>query len=370
MLSYRQYRLPEGGLALLRVWFAVGALTLGLVPDIGWMSSYPDHFWQAPPGLSQIWGGVPPLAVLVLIRAGLIVGLLALLIGWRTRATSILVGCLGIAISSIEYGFGKIDHGTTAVWVGIVVMGFSGWGNRLSADHQSDRSVPAAAWPSAFITAWFATGLATAAIGKFYGGWLDFSTQAVHNTVSKYTHAFAQHGPLAPKLLTIDLPWAWELMDWATVIIELVPLILLLRPSRLARFVPVLVSFHVANVLVLNINFAIFTFAYLPVVLLLFDDHVLDRACELLDRALRGRLVLRVAPMVLGGLALIAWEQGIGSKIGVLAFLIPFSLPLYVARVNQGHRGAASESSIISPERPPSASKVSLAGTSPAKDSL
>ena len=358
MLSWRPYRLPEGGLALLRVWFSIGALTMGLVPDIAWMTHFPDSFWQPPPGVGQVWGGVPPLGVLVLIRAGLIVGLLALLVGWRTKATSILVGCVGIAISSIEYGFGKIDHGSTVVWVGLVVMGFSGWGNQLSVDRRSDRSVPPAAWPSAFVTAWFAVGLTTAAIEKLSNGWLDFSTQAVQNTVAKYTYVFDQYGPLAPRLLTIEGPWAWELMDWATVIIEIAPLFLLLRPSKLARFVPVLVSFHVVNVLVLDINFAIFTLAYLPVVLLLFDDQVLDRACGLIDQALRGRLVLRLAPIALGGLALTAWMQVVGSSLGVLTFAIPFSLPLYVALVKRVHP---------SPEPPLAASKPSQAGASPAR---
>jgi hypothetical protein len=367
MLSYRQYRLPEGGLALLRVWFATGALTLGLVPDIAWTTRYPDSFWNPPPGLSQVWGSVPPLAVLVLIRAGLIVGLLALLVGWRTKATSILVGCVGIAISSVEYGFGKIDHGSTVLWVGLVVMGFSGWGNQLSIDRRSDRSVPPAAWPSAFVTAWFAVGLTTAAIEKLSNGWLDFSTQAVQNTVAQYTYVFNQYGPLAPKLLAIEGPWAWEPLDWATVIVELVPLLLLLRPSRLARFIPVLVSFHVLNVLVLDINFAIFTLAYLPVALLLFDDHLLNRACGLIARALKRQLIIRLAPIVLGGLALTAWMQGVGNELGILAFAIPFSLPLYVALVKRGHLGAGSEPSMLSPERPLSGGTLSQVGTSPAR---
>ncbi len=329
MLTFANYRLPTSALALLRIWFAMGALLLGVAPDPSWMTNYPASFWRPAPGIGQLWGGVPPLSVIVGLRVVLLLALVALLVGWRTRFTSILVGVAGMTLSSIAYGFGKIDHLTLVLWAMAIFMSWSGWGNRWSLDERASREVPVAAWPIALAAAWYATGLATAGIVKYWGGWLGFDDQATYAYVVEYTYLHKSYGPLAPMLVGIEVPWAWEILDWATVTLELSPIFLLLRPTLLARAIALLMLFHISNALVLDINFAIFTLAYLPVLLLLFDDAVLDRACTYGENLVKKVVHLRRVALSAGLiLAFVSWRGGL--HLGIGDFLIPISLPVFV----------------------------------------
>jgi hypothetical protein len=169
----------------------------------------------------------------------------ALLLGRWVTASSILATAIMAAGSGITYGFGKIDHNILLVLTP-AVMALVGWSGKRQ--------------PSALaMHLWaFAIGLAMLSAGlvKALVGWLDTSTHAVRAALTVFTYLDDRHGPLAKLALNLLPPPAWELMDWATVLLECALVVSVLSWSWFRRVLAVLCIFHLAVGLMFGIVFA------------------------------------------------------------------------------------------------------------------
>lgn len=296
------YRIPLSTLALYRIAFALYLLIQNSIPDLRWIAAYPDEFYNPAPGLSMVWGGFPPMVVMAVMEISVILAACALAVGWRTKATSIAVTVLGVLANSAYFTFGKIDH-TFVLWMVPAVLAWSGWGAFYSRDRLvADRgTIPAGSgikpehldyshlgpnhadlsnnggrqgsnrrpqiprspgWPAATMGIFLAIAFLTAALPKLLRGWLSPSSTAAYNHFALRYYGLDRQGLLADVAASVDAPILWELADWATVGLELALAFVVLwkRPYRCLLFITW--TFHVANVVFMNIGFYSPTFVY------------------------------------------------------------------------------------------------------------
>ncbi len=301
------------GLGLFRIFFA-GALLLLLTPahhsfmSISFMAELPESQFAPPFGPFMLFSGFPSETLLRALEVVLIIGLVALMVGFRTTLSALLVAGALVYLWGVRYSAGKIDHGSVVLIILLVMMTFTPWGRTLSLDALRRRpteasSEPAASelesgqpapyqWVGAFLA--FVLGLAYLAAGlpKLLGGWLDPSSQAVRNLVDLYSFRNNNPGFLVEPLTAIDSDLLWEAFDVAATFWE-VGFILAIFSLRSFRWIlATAVIFHMGNALILGI-------VYYPV--LLFYALFMDWDAILASRPVAAiRATLPRLPRALG----------------------------------------------------------------------
>jgi len=253
------------GLALARVLFAGFFLVTG-IPTFSWEAGNPPAFYNPPPlSLAALAADFPPAPVLHALDLAMIVLLVLLLVGWRTRATSLLLTLVWIVGNSFRFSFGKIDHTIMGV-VTPAVMAFSGWGARLSIDAKQGRTRPddVKAWPLALLALLLAFGFFSAGVPKALA-WADFdlSTQGARSWLVSGWYELDRRKLLAPFFMRITSRVFWEGMDLTAVAFELGFLFALARRSAFRIYLFVAVMFHFMNLLMLNIVFMVLLPVYI-----------------------------------------------------------------------------------------------------------
>ncbi|MGI9611281.1 MAG: hypothetical protein ACR2QO_00110 [Acidimicrobiales bacterium] len=302
------YPIPLTVLSLYRIALAAYMLALNAIPDLRWIASYPELFYDPPSGMPAIWGGFLPYWALVALELGLILAICGLLVGWRTPFMSVAVTVVGYAANSAYFSFGKIDH-TFMLWIVPGLLAFSGWGRFYSVDaswipgrstrRRSFATAPSAepwerqtddvqgsdgprsggrqaeiremapAWPVAAIGVLLAMSFLTAAVPKILKGWLSFDTSAVKRHVDR---SFQLDGDqlLAEALLDFDFQPFWEALDWGAVGLEVALSVGFLWPLAQRWLIFAVWIFHLANLVLLNIGFygplAVYPLFFLPLV--------------------------------------------------------------------------------------------------------
>jgi uncharacterized membrane protein YphA (DoxX/SURF4 family) len=291
-------------LAVFRVAYAAYVLLSNQPPALSWIPGLPSHFRSAPPGLPSLLPAPSPLLAL-LLEALLVVAVVALLVGWRTRSASFAVGVLALINSAMAFSFGKIDH-TIMLWVVPLVFASSSWGDRLSIDARRNPSVKRTVSPTPqvpVLATILSFGFATAALPKLAGGWLAFDESA---TRSYFDSRVARGAvtPLTGTLTELDSALFWELLDWMTVIFEVGAAAVFLFPAAYRLMAVVAGGFHIATHLVMDISFEFSLIVYLAVAIQSLD---VDRTSELLDRA--RSLLDRWKPAIWAAIAVAAAAQ-------------------------------------------------------------
>ncbi|MGI9595368.1 MAG: HTTM domain-containing protein, partial [Acidimicrobiales bacterium] len=275
------YRIPLTVLSLYRIALAGYMLILNPIPDLRWISNYPDIFYDPAPGLPMIWRGFPPYWVLVFLEVGLVLAICALLVGWRTPMASIAVTVIGYTANSTYFSFGKIDH-TFMLWIVPGVLAFSGWGRHYSIDAArrvaglgdragaDDEEGFAPGWPVAIIGSLLALSFLSAALPKILRGWLSLETSAVKRHFLQLSFQLERDQLLAGWFLDFDFQPFWESLDWAGVGLELALAVALLWPFGQRWLLFAAWIFHLANLLLLNISFygplPVYPLFFLPLV--------------------------------------------------------------------------------------------------------
>ncbi|WP_110917425.1 HTTM domain-containing protein [Mycolicibacterium holsaticum] len=196
-------------------------LTLCVVPSIGWLANYPDFFYQAPLGPFQLLNGYPPLVVLTVLEILRSLALVLLGFGLWTRVVSIAVAALLLVTYGLTYTLGKIDH-TILLIIIPLVLAFSNWGDRFSVDallkNPKPKSTPQ--WPFRYLALAIGLSFFVAAAIKLGTGWLAPSSQAVRGQFYEYLLARDRPFGLAEWVVGLNVTPAWEILDWATVVLE------------------------------------------------------------------------------------------------------------------------------------------------------
>ncbi len=213
-----------------------------------------------------------------------VVLLVFLLFGFRTRLTSILLATVMVIGFSFYHSFGKINHDTLLMVITPLLMAFSGWGSYYAVDQSSPR--PRASrenyWPVATLALILGFAMFSAGFpkliedGSFRNGWLSLSTQAVKGYAIMYQHDDLAGNYLAPLFLEHAGDFVWETLDWVAVIFEIGFLFAVVRRPWFRFFVLVAVLFHFMNGLLLSISFVnnialYLLFIYWPPVLAWFE---------------------------------------------------------------------------------------------------
>ena len=129
------------GLGLSRIFFA-GFFLLTGIPTFSWISRNPPGFFY-PPSLSiaNLFATFPSTFVTHTLDLAICVLLIFVLVGFRTKASSILLSAAWILGNSFRYSFGLIDHTILSV-IAPAVLAFSGWGETYSIDAKARKGAP------------------------------------------------------------------------------------------------------------------------------------------------------------------------------------------------------------------------------------
>lgn len=250
------YRPSARQLGVYRMLYAATMLLLG-APRSLWIRGYPDAFYSPPPGPATLFSGFPSCAFFIVANGLLIVALVALLFGYRTRIAALGVAALILTLNTFEYSFGKINHDILVVVIPLV-LAFSSWGDALSLDaRQRAQKAPSQVegWPSALLALLLGLLMLAAAIPKVRYGWLRLDSQAVLAWVIAFNRVWVDGTRFGDAIVANHAPRIWEAFDWITVFLEASFLFAFLSPRWLRRVCALAVFFHAGILLTLNIFF-------------------------------------------------------------------------------------------------------------------
>jgi hypothetical protein len=255
-------------LGLFRIFWGAYVL-LFYAPYSAWTSQVPQSFYS-PPVLSPafLFPGFPPYGVMLamdLVRIWLVV---LITIGIRTRVCTIVLCLLTFISLNFVYSFGMVVH-DILVWVVALCLAFTDWGvpYALVPDRRVNPKVAARALATAGVL--IAFGMFTSGAVKALH-WInfDFSTSGFANWFYRPYFTLDRTFLLAPIVLKIP-PESFKILDYIAVVFE-VSAFFFLFAGRIGWRIWLLIAaiFHLANLLLLNIDFYFQALVYLPFVAL------------------------------------------------------------------------------------------------------
>lgn len=248
-------------LGIYRIIYAVAALFT--VPDISWVSEYPDFMFQAPPGPLWMLSGFPSPTVLLGLEILRSLTLIMLALGIWTRYVSIAAWVMLSLTYGLTFTLGKIDHTILLVIVPLV-LAFANWGDRYSIDalRRNHEPSPQSQWPMRLLALLIGWAFFAAAMTKLLTGWLSPSSQAARGYfVLGYLTEDRTH-LLARWVAAHDVAAAWEVIDWMTVLFEFSILIALPWWRAFRLTLAAATTFHLGVLLSMNIDFSNAVVAY------------------------------------------------------------------------------------------------------------
>jgi len=314
---FDEYEYSFEDLGIYRVLFAVYVLLVGF-PSALWVRDAPPVSFSPPLGLMAFFTNYPPNWSIVALNAVAFGFTALLLVGLHTPLTSIGTGLSFIAVRSICFADGKIDHDILLGLAPLVLAG-SGWGNVLSFDALRGRPVrlaPRASqpWLLAVLALLIGLCILSAGLAKLRGGWLHLETHATvwHLLPNYYLVGRAQ--PLAKWALGHFPGALWEAMDWSTTIWECTVVLSVMRRRAFLTACCVGCLFHFGVWQLFDIAFGSNVVVYAAFVpwKRVFGARDFSRAFT----NTRGKLALVVA-LTLGGLALFVFRDNFDNALSL-----------------------------------------------------
>ena len=227
------------------------------MPRVSWLSTMHDGMFHPPhPSIaSLLFSAFPSVTVLHLLDLLIIVFAFGVLIGYRTRTSSVLFTLTIIFAKSFEYSLGKINH-DLIVYMIPLVLAFANWGKAYSIDARKEKNTsPIATWPVTLMAVLLGFCIFTSGWPKLMAGWLNTDTLAVKGKL--FTHFFVQgrQDLLAEFFINIPSPAFWEFNDWAAVLMELAFLPAIICARSMRSLIGFILFFHTLVLLMLNIVF-------------------------------------------------------------------------------------------------------------------
>lgn len=347
-LIFREYRECARGLPVFRVLFALYVL-LAVIPRYQWVAAFPDAFFSPPLGPALLFSGFPPSWVLYAIDAGIAVAAVSLLVGRRPRLCCAAIGSLLLLGNLWAYSFGKINHDILLIAVALI-MAFS---DRIGADLASaadgeDNNPPpdSPGWPVALLAFVLALGMLAAAVPKLATGWLDPDLSATYRHVVLNHFVMERPGAISGFLVDFYHPGFWNVLDYATVGLELGFVFALVHRRLFQLLCALAIFFHLGIYLSMDLVFGSTLPAYAVFVGwgLFLRVEIVKKGAERLDQCFAG-----VSPVaILATAAAISLFYGfIGNPWGrwvvVAALIFGAGIALvYIAKLVRRLYGAVS----------------------------
>lgn len=245
-------------LARFRIVFGIGALLT--LFDFSWFTHFPASMYIPPPGPFQLLPGFPPLAVGLAIEIGIALSFASLAFGYRTRFSGWSASILMVLGFGFTYSLGKIDHPILFA-IAPAVLSFTGWGDELSIDKLRGRTRGIQQWPLRLLAFMIGIAFFTAGFAKLRANWLSPETQAARRQfLSSYVDG--NSGGILPWVVDLDVPILWELLDWATVIMELGLVVCVLSWTAFRIGIALATIFHFGVFFLLSISFGFNVLVY------------------------------------------------------------------------------------------------------------
>lgn len=313
---------PAASLGVFR-WIVGLFQLLIFTPHYRWIDDVPHGLFDPPEfSLAYLVGGFPPSPFFTLLDLVGVVALVAMTVGWNTRAATLAVVGVRLIGTTFTYSFGKIDHTDTMLMFLLTALAFSTWGeyytlsgvirgtDRALDPDDGGRLAPVVSRSLAVFATVLAFGMFTAGIVKLRG-WVDFDL----STSGVLRWFFPNRDMLGRDRLLAGLvpgapPIVLELAEYLAVVMEMTAVGFLLAGRRAwIAYLAVVTTFHLANVLVLNIAFSGQVMTYL-----VFAGLTVPK-----------RVNVRLATIVAGAAAIAAGLWAIGRRLagsGGITFLI------------------------------------------------
>ncbi|GAA1205406.1 hypothetical protein GCM10009655_00510 [Rhodoglobus aureus] len=268
----------EGWLSAVRILFAWYLLTFGSVKSAIAVEALPETYFNPPLGPFMLLNSAPNGIIIFGLQVAATLGLMLLLIGYRTALVSYVVPILFIVLAGIRFSTGKIDHDVLLYLLPLFLA--RSWGTRLSL--RPERYLPPRLDVLALFVGFF---FLTSGILKASTGWLDLDYSATAGWLAFYQTNYGVETVLASWLS--DFSGApLELLDWLTVLLECSILPLLFFRRTVAVALLMCLSFNIGVVLLFGINFS----ELFPVYLALLPLAI--KAVEKLTYVVAGGLLL------------------------------------------------------------------------------
>ncbi len=230
----------------------------------------PAYTWE-PIALVSWLPAPPPIFVFYLVDVVFMVGLFALLLGYRTRVATGVVLVAGTFADVFTNSFGKVDHVNTllAFYIPLVML-FSRWGDTFSVDavRRARRGKPPASiyrngfeysWVIKFLLVLLAALYLSAGLLKIMGTtpWLLRESVVANIMLRSNNNVILGGGTSSPLVIALwNAPWTHNLLRWGTIALELLfPLALFHRNLR-GLFLSAAVLFHTAIFFLMGVSFS------------------------------------------------------------------------------------------------------------------
>lgn len=256
---FNSYSPTAEGLGLYRI-FAALFFLIFLFPDSFFYStleSFPDAFYTPPPGPMMLFNDFPPEVFLRFVHGLLMISWVGVLVGFKTKWSSISAGLCMLILQGFMFSLGKINHEILLAATPII-MAFSNWGAAFSVDATyGEKKESVEGWPLVLLALLLGFMMFTAGFPKILGGWLDPSTQATRGHLFNQYFVRERQDLLAEFAVQFDVAFVWEVLDWATILFEVGFLAAVWKAGWTRLFICFAAIFHFSTMMTLNIPFLV-----------------------------------------------------------------------------------------------------------------
>jgi hypothetical protein len=215
---FEEYRTDPDSLGLYRIIYASYLLLVGLPWGL-WVRDLPQASFNPPVSIAALFTDYPSFWVMLALNVVAVVAAAALLIGWRTVASSLTVAGVLLLIHGFSYADGKIDQIVVLVLIPLT-LAYSGWGRSFSVGGRDEPPAANQAWLLALLALLTGFALFTAGMAKMTGGWLAPGSLGTRWHLLWNYYSVGRE-TLAGAWALDHLPhWGWKALDWSVSIWE------------------------------------------------------------------------------------------------------------------------------------------------------
>ena len=216
----KSFQIDEKYLSIYRIVFCIYLLFIIGLPDVS--SLYlNDSLLFNPPSLNFInffTNDFPSQSLGLFLSIFLQLTFFAVLFGWKTKYSSLILSLTLLISNGFLFTFGKIDHNIVMVLIPFA-MSHSGWGNCYSIDKKNNELIEGDNGFSVFlVTLILSLGMFSAGITKVATGWLNPNLNGAQKHIYNYL-AFNENESFY-FLYEIESRVFWKTLDYLTLFLE------------------------------------------------------------------------------------------------------------------------------------------------------